>query len=120
MVVWQRAKGLTHQINQATRANKFGTDYDLVRQIKRSSGSIMDNIAEGFGRGGKKEFMQFLYIARGSASELRSQLYRAKDSNYLESETFLDLRNQTQEIERRLFGFIRYLKQTRKEGTKYR
>jgi len=120
MEVWQRAKGLTHRINQATRANKFGTDYDLVRQIKRSSGSIMDNIAEGFGRGGKKEFIQFLYIAGGSASELRSQLHRAKEADCLDAEAFGDLSQQTQVIEKMLFGFIRYLKKTSKEGTKHR
>jgi len=120
MEVWQRARQLSLAVFQTAYQAKQNKDYDLSRQMKRSAGSIMDNIAEGFGRGGKKEFIQFLYISRGSASELRSQLHRALDSNYINFEAFSSLRSKTKEIEGSLFGFIQYLKQTKDQGTKYR
>ena len=72
------------------------TDYDLVRQIRRASGSVMDNVAEGFGRGGRGEFVQFLGIAKGSVTEVKSQLYRALDCGYLSDELFQPLYEQTE------------------------
>jgi len=120
MDVWQRSKMLSTEVLKITSQASFRRDYDLIRQMKRSCGSIMDNIAEGFGRGGKREFIQFLYIARGSASELRSQLHRAKDFEYIGSEEFTRLRLNVKEIEGMIYGFIQYLKHTSIEGTKNR
>lgn len=75
--IWQEARDLCKHIFTLTSKEPFSKDYKLRDQIHGSSGSIMDNISEGFGRGGNKEFLQFLFIAKGSCNETRSQGYRA-------------------------------------------
>jgi four helix bundle protein len=80
--VWQKARVFAKQIFELSNSGIFAKDYELKDQIKRSSGSIMDNVAEGFERGGKAEFINFLTIAKGSCAETRSQLYRGFDRNY--------------------------------------
>jgi four helix bundle protein len=74
--VWTKSRELCSEISVKTNTGNFSKDYALKDQIRRSSGSVMDNIAEGFERGGNREFVQFLYIAKGSNGEFRSQLYR--------------------------------------------
>jgi four helix bundle protein len=81
--VWQKARVLAQTIFEQTQTMPFEKDYSLKDQINRAAGSVMDNIAEGFERDGAKEFSQFLSIAKGSAGEVRSQLYRAKDRGYV-------------------------------------
>lgn len=81
--VWQHARALCNEIFKITLKQSFKVDFDLVRQIRRSSGSSMDNIAEGFERGGNKELIQFLFISKGSIGETRSQLSRAFDFGYI-------------------------------------
>jgi four helix bundle protein len=88
---WQKARELSKSIYEITIIGNFSKDYSLKDQINRSAGSVMDNIAEGFERGGNREFIQFLAIAKGSIGEVRSQLYRAKDRNYIEPENFNQL-----------------------------
>ncbi|MCD4663909.1 MAG: four helix bundle protein, partial [Bacteroidales bacterium] len=83
MQAWQKASKLSNVLYRLTEPEKYKNDYALIRQIRRSGGSIMDNIAEGFGRGGNKEFIHFLSSSMGSAFELKSQLYRAIDQNYI-------------------------------------
>ncbi len=75
IIAWQKARDNDKMVYELTHNSSFSKDFSLIDQMRRSSGSIMDNIAEGFERGGNKEFIQFLYISKGSASELRSQLY---------------------------------------------
>ncbi|MES2484826.1 MAG: four helix bundle protein [Bacteroidota bacterium] len=87
---WQKARILNKKIYQITDADVFRKDFDLARQIRRCSVSISSNIAEGFERNTDKEFIHFLYIAKGSAGEVRSQLYLALDLNYISQEVFND------------------------------
>jgi len=85
MEVWQKARELCQNIFMITERENFNRDFKLKNQINSSSGSIMDNVAEGFDRGSTAEFIYFLGIAKGSAAEVRSQLYRALDRNYISS-----------------------------------
>jgi len=78
---WQKARELNNMIGRIIDQGKFKRSYRLIDQIEGSAGSVMDNIAEGFERSGNKGFLQFLYIAKGSCGEFRSQLYRALDRN---------------------------------------
>jgi len=92
----------------------------LCDQIRRASISILSNIAEGFERGGNKEFIPFFYIAKGSCGEVRAQLYIAKDQNYITDEQFHDLTSQSLRISKMIAGFISYLKRSTYKGTKHK
>jgi four helix bundle protein len=81
--IWQEARRLTQAIYQLTKREKFSRDFSLRDQIQRAAVSIMSNIAEGFERGGNQEFIQFLYVAKASCGEVRSQLYVAVDQGYI-------------------------------------
>ena len=91
------------------KAQKFNKDIELNRQIKRASISISSNIAEGFKRNTDKEFIYFLYVAKGSAAEVRSQLYLALDLEYITINEFQELIELVTEISKLLSGFIKYL-----------
>ncbi|TAK06448.1 four helix bundle protein, partial [bacterium] len=81
--VWKETRRLSKEIYAATQDAKFSKDFGLRDQIRRAAVSVMSNIAEGFERGGNQEFIQFLYIAKGSCGEVRSQLYVALDQGYI-------------------------------------
>lgn len=81
--IWQLARELAKEIFILTQTDKLSGDFSLKDQMNRSAGSIMDNIAEGFGRGSRLEFIQFLNISTGSADELKSQLYRCLDREFI-------------------------------------
>ena len=115
---WQKARVLSQKIFECTRKDDFSRDWSLRDQILRSSGSVMDNIAEGFERGGNREFIQFLGYAKGSCGEVRSQLYRAFDRSYISEETFQELFEEAKMISRMVNGFIRYLKNSDYKGFK--
>jgi four helix bundle protein len=91
LIAWQKARELTKNIYKVTKEGKFSKDFALRDQIRRSSVSIMSNVAEGFERGGRSEFHQFLVIAKGSCAELRSQLYVALDAEYIDEVIFQNL-----------------------------
>src|SRR6266540_6718018 len=103
---WQKAGELTRIIYQHSNAGKFARDFGLRDQIRGASVSIMSNIAEGFERGGDKEFRQFLSTAKGSCGEVRSQLYVALDQNYIVPAAFAQMYQMTVEISRLTSGFI--------------
>lgn len=117
--VWQKAREFARKIHEFSRTESFSKNYSLKDQINRSSGSVMDNIAEGFERGSKKEFIQFLFIAKGSCGESRSQLYRALDKNHIDKNKFEDLKDEALNISKQLSGFIRYLNASDIKGQKY-
>jgi len=107
---WQRARALATEIYRATRSGLFLKDFGLRDQIQRACISIMANIAEGFGRGGKAEFIRYLTIAQASAVEVESHLTIACDPGYLTEQAFKNLYSQTETVRRQIGGFIRYLR----------
>lgn len=107
--VWQDARALVKTIHAASKRRAFYRDLGLREQIRRAASSAMSNIAEGFERGSRKEFIQFLNIAKGSTGEVRSQLYIALDQEYLTENEFTLLRDSAMSLSRRIAKFIRYL-----------
>jgi len=117
---WQKARELTKAIYALSHDGQFARDFGLRDQIRRDSVSIMSNIAEGFGRGGNKEFIQFLSTAKGSASEVQAQLYVALDAGYINQEQFQKLYSETEATARMIAGLLRYLQNSDFKGAKYK
>jgi four helix bundle protein len=117
---WQLARTFSQDIFKIMQYEGLKTDFALKDQINRSSGSIMDNIAEGFGRGGTKEFINFLSIAKGSSEESRSQIHRISDRQYISNEEFKTLCDKTLEITNKIGALIAYLKKSGYRGTKFK
>ncbi len=117
---WQQARTLARLIYDASGRGTFGRDFTLRDQIRRAAVSVMSNIAEGFGRGGAKEFVQFLSVARGSASEVSAQLYVALDQGYVSKEGFGQLQEQATRTGSVISGLVRYLRTTGLRGSKFR
>tara|TARA_R110000796_G_scaffold37722_1_gene95047 strand:+ start:89191 stop:89562 length:372 start_codon:yes stop_codon:yes gene_type:complete len=107
---WKLGREFNKQIYDITNVGNFERDFDLKRQIRRASVSISSNIAEGFERNTDKEFVYFLYVAKASAGEVRSQLYLAYDLSYIENDDFLQLKEKVENISKMLSGLIKYLK----------
>ncbi|HEX7860107.1 MAG TPA: four helix bundle protein [Verrucomicrobiae bacterium] len=107
--VWQEARALVKAIYSKTAVGALAKDFGLRDQLRRAAVSIASNIAEEFERSGNKEFIHFLYIAKGSAGEVRTQLYIAFDLNYLSEPDFGVLRDQAEMVARQLSNFIKYL-----------
>ncbi len=120
IIAWQKARVLCQLIKKYTDKDLFSKDFKLVSQIKASSGSSMDNIAEGFERGGNREFVQFLYISKGSAGETRSQLYRALDNNYINDVEFQVAYDLADEVGKLIRGLINHINESELKGDKYR
>ncbi|MCY1723568.1 four helix bundle protein [Prolixibacteraceae bacterium Z1-6] len=120
ILAWQKARILCKLINSYTLKGLFTKDFKLIGQIKGSSGSAMDNIAEGFERGGNKEFIQFLFISKGSVGETRSQLYRALDNEYITNEEFQKAYLLAEEVSKLVAGLINHLKSSEIKGDKYK
>jgi len=117
---WRLARELANRIWEYSNKGTFRQDYGLKNQINRSAGSVMDNIAEGFGRGGNKEFIQFLCISRASNDEVRSQLYRAFDRKHLEEETFNQLFKESLKVGTKINNLIQYLRKSDFKGDKFK
>lgn len=119
--IWREARQLAQEIFQAyTGSELFSKDFKSKEQVNRSRGSIMDNIAEGFERNGRNEFIQFLSIAKGSIGEVKSQLHRAFDRDYITKNVFDSLYNKADELGKKIGGFINYLSKSDFKGTKFR
>ena len=116
---WKKARTLTSEIYKITATGEFVRDFGLKDQIRRASVSILSNIAEGFERGGDKEFLYFLAVAKGSCGEVRAQLYVALDQEYVSREVFDQLSSNATEVGQLLSGFSRYLKGSTLKGNKY-
>jgi four helix bundle protein len=104
LIAWQKARQLTAEIYRVTAFGEFSRDFGLRDQIRRASVSVMSNIAEGFDRGSRGEFHQFLVIAKASCAEVRSQLYVAQDVGYIVQEIFNNLYSSTEELSRIIGG----------------
>ena len=118
--VWKLARIICQSLENLFNETSLGKNYSLRNQMERSSGSIMDNIAEGYGRGGNQEFHNFLSYSKGSASELRSQLYRALDKGLISSEQFNGLIEQCILTENKIGAFMYYLRKSDLKGLKYK
>lgn len=118
--VWQKSRELCQLIFGLITAGQFAKDFALIDQINRSSGSVMDNIAEGFGRLGNNEFINFLTYSNASALECRSQVYRAFDRNYISKETQEELFSIIKEIIKMISSLITYLGKTDFRGQKFK
>lgn len=119
--VWQLARELANEIFELfTSSESFAKDFKLRDQINGSSGSLMDNIAEGFERGGRNEFINFLTYSKGSAGEVKSQLYRALDRKYISREQFDRLYEKTDIIGKKTGAFINYLNSSTHKGNKFK
>jgi four helix bundle protein len=120
IIAWQRARVLTKEIYASTRIGQFAKDYGLKDQIQRASVSTMSNIAEGFERGGDREFIQFLSNSKGSCGEVKSQLYVALDQSYISTEGFGELYAKADEVSRLVGGFMAYLQRSQVGGHKFK
>lgn len=117
---WQKARILCDKIFTVINETALNKDYKLREQINGASGSIMDNIAEGFGRAGNNEFIQFLEYSIGSACEVQSQLYRIVDRRYIHQDSFNELYSLAEEIKGKLIALINYLKKSAFTGVKFK
>ncbi len=120
LVVWQKARELTKRVYELTKDKRFSEDSSLVDQLRRATVSILSNISEGFERGSNTEFIQFLYMAKGSCGEVRSQMYIAHDQGYVSKEDFGAIRNSARQVSGMLGNLIEYLKGSELKGTKFK
>ena len=117
--IWQLAREICKDIWNLIQNTSLQRDYKLREQINGASGSIMDNISEGFERDGNREFINFLSIAKASCGETRSQLYRCLDRNHIDEETFKRISEKAILNSRKIKSFMIYLKKSDRKGSKY-
>lgn len=120
IISWKEARELNKILAKLIAEKRFEHNYRLINQIEGSAGSVMDNIAEGFERGGNREFIQFLFISKGSCGELRSQLYRALDRNYISQQEFDLFSVHAMKISSLIQKLITYLENSEIKGVKYK
>lgn len=118
--VWKKARILSDRIYPLTFKEPIASDFRMKDQIRGSVGSIMDNIAEGFERGSKLEFINSLTISKGETGELKSQLYRCLDNKYISQQLFDELYSLADEITKMITGFINYLNKSKIKGQKFK
>jgi four helix bundle protein len=118
--VWQEAREVVSLVYRLTGKFPPSERYGLASQMQRAAVSTMSNVAEGFERGTMKEFINFLYVAKGSNGEVRSQAYVALDLGYISQGECEGLVRRCETLSRRLYNFIEYLKHTPFQGPKLR
>lgn len=118
--VWKIGRLVARETWLLTREEPWKHHYDIINQILRSSGSIPDNIAEGFEREGNKKFLQFLSIAKGSCGEYRSQLYRALDRELLSSTEFLSKKDEAEMLSGKISRLMAAIRRSDFTGAKYK
>lgn len=116
--IFQKARDLCKEVYAITKDGEFHKDSRFVQQIHASAGSVMDNIAEGFERDGNKEFINFLYIAKGSCGEVRSQIIRASDVGFIDNDTAKRLYNDCLNLSKSIAKFIASLRKSPITGLK--
>lgn len=119
LVIWQKARELNKALYPITRRGEMRFDTRFVQQIRAAAGSVMDNIAEGYERNGNKEFINFLFIAKGSCGELRSQFIRAFDAGYISAEEYNNFYSDCRILSASIMNFIQELKKSDMKGSKY-
>ena len=119
LAIFQSARNLCKDVYAITKDGEFSRDSRFVQQIHASAGSVMDNIAEGFERDGNKEFINFLYIAKGSCGEVRSQIIRASDVGFIDKDTATRLYNDCMGLSKAISAFIKSIKSSDYRGTKH-
>lgn len=117
--IWQLSRVICQDVWDLFEKTTLGNDFELKNQMNRSSGSIMDNIAEGFERNGRREFINFLSFSKGSCGELRSQLYRAFDRKHISKEEFEFLKEKTITESKKIGSFMSYLVKSDNKGSKF-
>ena len=118
--VWALAREICEDLEELFEVTPLGKRYSLVNQMDKSSGSVMDNIAEGFGRGGNLEFRNFLGFSRGSCAELKSQIYRAKDKKLISEDQFQSLASKCDKEIAKITAFISFLNRSNLKGSKFK
>ena len=118
LTIFQMARDLCKEVYVITKKGDFRKDSRFVQQIRAAAGSIMDNIAEGYERDGNKEFINFLYIAKGSCGEVRSQIIRATDVGFIDKDTATRLYNDSLNLGKSISKFITSLKGSQITGLK--
>lgn len=118
--IWKQSRVLSLEVFQITRKPVFANEYKFKEQIKAAAGSVMDNIAEGFERSSRLEFINFLGIAKGSCGEVKSQLCRALDQSFISEAEFKLMYDQYEKLSISIAAFIKYLNQSAIKGQKFR
>lgn len=119
LAIYQKSRVLAKQVYEITRQGEFRFDTRFVQQIRAAAGSISDNIAEGFERQGNKEFINFLYIAKGSCGEVRSQINRALDVGFVDTMTYDQMYNDCKKLSSGILNMINSLKVAEVKGSRY-
>jgi four helix bundle protein len=117
---WKLAREICKEVHEIISVGMLAKDFELRGQMKRSSGSMMDNIAEGFERDGVREFIQFLAIGKASSGELKSQLYRTLDNKYIDEKKFETIFSKTDNYGKMVGKLINYLNTTDIKGAKFK
>ena len=118
--IWKLSREISKDVYNLIATTTLGNNFALRDQMDKASGSVMDNIAEGFERNGNKEFIQFLSIAKASCGELRSQLYGTLDRNHIDKKTFDTLEEKVVMTSKKIGAFMNYLSNSEFRGSKYR